>query len=255
MVQELESPRGEPMRDEEMSMVSPEFMNYTISRKRAVAWIVATIIGPLFFYWFSSGWYIGMWYARTKHQGPPTPKIMIEAMFIGLPPALWAAVALWWWLNREKARFRSLFLTESRGLVPDIGIGMGLGVLWITVYGLMDVVSWQKMFTLGSAKLISVPASLSAGFCEEFLYRGFLFSVLAAAGAGKASRLVIASIAFGLAHCYWGPWGMAWTTMLGFTFALVVLWRGNVWPAILAHTLLDLCIEPGLLEKALTGGF
>jgi Na+-driven multidrug efflux pump len=45
------------------------------------------------------------------------------------------------------------------------------------------------------------------------------------------------------------------TTVLGFTFGLAVLWRGNVWPAVAAHTLLNLCIEPGLLEKALTNGF
>jgi membrane protease YdiL (CAAX protease family) len=244
------------MSDEEVSRVSPQIVvDYAISRKRAAVWVVATILGPLLFYWFVSGWYIGMWYARTKHQGPPTPEIMMEAMFLGLPPALWGAVALWWWLNRKRTKFGSLFLTESRGLVPDLGIGIGLGVLWIAAYGLMDVVSWQKMFTLDSAKLLSVPASLSAGFCEEFLYRGFLFSVLAAAGAGKASRLVIASLAFGLAHCYWGPWGMAWTAVLGFTLGLAVLWRGNVWPAVLAHTLLDLCIEPGLLENALTGTF
>jgi membrane protease YdiL (CAAX protease family) len=230
-------------------------MEYAISKKRAGLWVLATIGGPLFFYWFTSGWYIGMWYARTKHQGPPTSEIMIEAMFIGLPPALWAAVVLWWWFNRKKAAFGSLFLTRSRSIGADIGFGIGLGALWVATYGLMDVVSWLEMFSWDFAKLASVPASLSAGFCEEFLYRGFLFSILAAAGAGKGWRLTITSMAFGLAHCFWGPWGMAWTTILGFTFGLIVLWRGNVWPAVVAHTLLDLCIEPGLIEKALTGGF
>ena len=32
-------------------------------------------------------------------------------------------------------------------------------------------------------------------------------------------------------------------------------WRGNVWPAVLAHTILNLCIEPGLIMKAMSGGF
>ncbi len=175
-------------------------------------------------------------------------------MFIGLPPALWAAVALWWWIHRKKAAFGELYSTRSNAMGSDIAIGIGAGALWVAAYGLLDAVSWREMFTFGLAKLASVPASLSAGFCEEFLYRGFLFWLLAAAGAGKGSRLVIASIAFGLAHCFWGPWGMLWTTMLGFTFGLAVLRRGNVWPAVVAHTLLDLCVEPGLIEKALTGG-
>lgn len=226
-----------------------------MSKKRAALWVVATLLGPLLFYWFISGWYIGMWYARTGHQGPPTSEIMIRGMFIGLPPALWGTVALWWWIHRKKAAFGELYSTRSRTLGSDVAIGVGLGALWVGVYALFDVVPWREMFTLDVAKLASVPATLSAGFCEEFLYRGFIFGIVAAAGGRKASKLIIASIAFGLAHCFWGPWGMLWTTVLGFTFGIVVLWRGNVWPAVVAHTLLDLCIEPGLLEKALTGGF
>ena len=78
---------------------------------------------------------------------------------------------------------------------------------------------------------------------------------VALAGGQKVFNLVCASIAFGLVHFLWGPWGMLGTTILGFTFGLVVLWRGNVWAAVVAHTLLNLCIEPGLIEKALTLGF
>jgi membrane protease YdiL (CAAX protease family) len=226
-----------------------------MSKKRAALWVVATILGPLLFNWFTSGFYIGMWYARSGHQGPPTPEIIIQGMFVGVPPALWAVVALWWWIHRKKAAFGELYSTRSNAIGPDLAIGMVLGVLWVVAYGLFDVVSWREMFTFDVAKLASVPTTVSAGFCEEFLYRGFLFWLVAAAGGRKASRLAIASIAFGLAHCFWGPWGMVWTTILGFTFGLVVLWRGNVWPAVVAHTLLNLCIEPGLIEKALTGGF
>ncbi len=226
-----------------------------MSKKRAIMWVVATVLVPFLFVWFASGWYIGMWYAHTNHQGPPPSDIIINGMFIGIPPAYWAAIALWWWIHKNKARFADLFLTRTNTIGLDIAIGIGLGVLWIAAYGLGDVVSWQKMFIFDLAKLTSVPASLSAGFCEEFMYRGFLFWLIAAAGWSKKTRLVVASIAFGLAHCLWGPWGMLWTTILGLTFGLAVLWRGNVWPAVIAHTLLDLCIEPGLFERAFTGGF
>ena len=226
-----------------------------ISRKRAAGWIALTIVGPLVLYWFASGWYIGMWYARTHHQGPPTSQIMMEGMFIGLPPALWAAVGLWWCFHRRKAPFAELYLTRSKAVGLDLGTGAVLGVIWVLAYGLLDVVSWKEMVALDAAKFASLPASLSAGFCEEFLYRGFLFWLLAAASVGKKTTLAITSVAFGLAHCFWGPWGMLWTTALGFTFGLAVLWRGSVWPAVVAHAVLDLFIEPGLIEKALTGGF
>jgi membrane protease YdiL (CAAX protease family) len=226
-----------------------------MSKKRAVLWVAATILGPLLLYWFTSGWYIGIWFARTGHQGPPTAEVMIEAMFIGLPPALWAAVALWWQIHRKKASFGGLFSTRTRAVGMDVSLGLGLGVVWVLAYGLLDVVSWQKMSAFNLSKLASVPASLSAGFCEEFLYRGFLFWLLAAAAWRKRTQLVVSSIAFGLAHCFWGPYGMLWTTILGLTLGLAVLWRGSVWPAVVAHTLLDLCIEPGLIEKALSGRF
>ena len=48
---------------------------------------------------------------------------------------------------------------------------------------------------------------------------------------------------------------MAWTFILGATFGVMTLWRRNVWPAVIAHTVLNLCIEPGLFVKELTGGF
>ena len=58
-------------------------MEGSVSKKRAVIWIAATIAGPLLFYFIFSGFYIGIWYAQTKHQGQPTPEVMINSMFIG----------------------------------------------------------------------------------------------------------------------------------------------------------------------------
>lgn len=216
---------------------------------------MATIVGPLSFCWFTSGLYIVIWYSRTGHQGKPTSSAMIEAMFIGLPPAIWGAVALWWWLHRKTAVFSDMFLMQTRTITCDLGIGIIIACLWIVTYGILDFVSWHEMFTLDSAKLLSIPATLSAGFCEEALFRGFLFWKLKMAKMRRIIILIITSTAFGLAHCFWGPIGMLWTTVLGLTFGLVVLWRHNIWPVVVAHILLDLLIEPGLIEKALAGGF
>ena len=72
------------------------------------------------------------------------------------------------------------------------------------------------------------------------------------AGGGSKAQVLWPSLAFGLAHIMWGPVGMLFTVALGASFAVVTLWRGNVWAAVAAHTLLDLCIEPGLMAKAMT---
>jgi len=44
---------------------------------------------------------------------------------------------------------------------------------------------------------------------------------------------------------------MLFTVFLGPSFIVLALWRGNFWPAVAAHILLDFCIEPGLMEKAM----
>ncbi len=137
----------------------------------------------------------------------------------------------------------------------DLAIGIVLGGVWVALYGLMDVVAFREMFQFNVDKLLSVPASVSAGFCEEFLFRGFVFLVVARAGGRGKSQLLWSTLSFGLAHIFWGPWGMLWAMVFGLTFGIAVLWRGSVWPAVAAHSVLNLCIEPGLIQKALSGGF
>jgi len=83
-----------------------------------------------------------------------------------------------------------------------------------------------------------------AAFGEEVVSRGFIFTRIARAfGAnGSASWIawVIAAIAqaffFGAAHFWAGPPGMVFAGSLGFLAAiLVILARGNLWPAIILH--------------------
>ena len=105
------------------------------------------------------------------------------------------------------------------------------------------------MFVLDQGKLASLPTSLSAGFCEEFLFRGFVMLLILRAGGQTKSQVLWSSLAFGVAHIMWGPVGMLFTVILGASLAVVTLWRGNVWAAVVAHTLLDICIEPSLMEK------
>jgi membrane protease YdiL (CAAX protease family) len=76
-------------------------------------------------------------------------------------------------------------------------------------------------------------------------------ALIARAGSGPKSQVLWSSLAFGVAHVMWGPVGMLFTVFLAASFAVATLWRGNVWAAVTAHTLLNLCIEPGLMEKAM----
>jgi membrane protease YdiL (CAAX protease family) len=231
---------------------SPAF----VRKKRSAAfWIIATAFAALPLSAVFYTLYISAWYAVTRHEGPPTPEVLLNGFLVTLPPSEWAVVLVWWLIQRRRTGFADLFGLRTRGIAVDILVGVVLGAAWVSMYGLGDVVAFADMFRLDLAKLASVPMSVTAGSCEELLCRGFLFTVIAQAGGGWKSKLLWGSVAFSAGHLWWGPWGMGWTFLLAATFGAVTLWRRSIWAAVIAHTILDLCIEPGLFVKALQGGF
>jgi membrane protease YdiL (CAAX protease family) len=84
--------------------------------------------------------------------------------------------------------------------------------------------------------------ALTAGLCEELLYRGFLLAVVAAeAPALGPWRLVLVSaLAFAVAHTYQGVPGMLTAGVLGAGFAVLFLGSGSLLLPVLFHALIDL---------------
>lgn len=81
--------------------------------------------------------------------------------------------------------------------------------------------------------------SLTAGFCEEFLYRGyFVWALTPWLGWWGAAALSLAF--FAVAHVYQGWSGVLRTAMVGGLYTLAVAILGSLWPAIALHALLDL---------------
>lgn len=239
-----------------MTPPQAEVVPVVVRRKRSVAfWILATGLGTLLVYFVLSSIYISGWYIQTRHAGPPPPQIILDSAQYALPVAEWSVVLLWWLTQRRRTGFVDLYGMRTRSLALDVAAGLALGAAWVAMYGLGDVVAFGDMFRLDLAKLRSVPMSVTAGTCEEFLCRGFLFTIIMQAGGGWKSKLLWSSVAFSLMHVLWGPWGMGWGLLLGATFGVVTLWRRSIWAAVIAHTVLDLAIEPRLFEKVLAGGF
>lgn len=87
---------------------------------------------------------------------------------------------------------------------------------------------------------------LFVGFYEELLARGLLLQRCRSLFSGVAGRLgsvwlpVLASSAlFGIAHGYQGGLGIVQTGLIGVVLALLTLRWGTLWPAILAHAMLN----------------
>jgi membrane protease YdiL (CAAX protease family) len=82
-------------------------------------------------------------------------------------------------------------------------------------------------------------ASVTAGFCEEVLYRGVFIWVFAPwLGWWGAAALSLPFFAF--AHLYQGWAGVLRTGVAGVAFTLVVAAFDSLWPAIVLHALVDL---------------
>ena len=81
--------------------------------------------------------------------------------------------------------------------------------------------------------------ALTAGVCEELLYRGYLVWYFSHALPWWAASLVTA-VAFGLGHAYQGARGVITTTLLGAFLAAVYFVTGSLFASMLIHFLMDL---------------
>jgi len=86
--------------------------------------------------------------------------------------------------------------------------------------------------------------SVTAGICEEILYRGFLIRYLSNGPwhGGLWIAVSIASISFGLAHGYQGLSGIIGTGLLGAVMAVLFLASGSLWLPMALHAIIDLRI-------------
>lgn len=82
--------------------------------------------------------------------------------------------------------------------------------------------------------------AITAGFCEEFLYRGFAVAAFSRAGLAPWIVVLISAALFGLAHLYQGKRGLVSTGILGLLFgAARVTWM-SLAPVVVWHSAVDL---------------
>ena len=95
--------------------------------------------------------------------------------------------------------------------------------------------------TPGERRLFTV-VGVTAGICEEWLYRGFFLAVVGALTGGlpTAVLVLVAAAAFGLAHAYQGVLGVVTTGVLGGVLAALYLQTGSLLLPVLLHTAIDL---------------
>jgi membrane protease YdiL (CAAX protease family) len=99
----------------------------------------------------------------------------------------------------------------------------------------------QRIFPQSTVELLPYFAlAITAGLCEEFLYRGFTMAALARMGFPVWAVVLISSAMFGLAHLYQGRGGLIGTLFVGAVFGMARIAYDSLVPVIFWHSALDL---------------
>jgi membrane protease YdiL (CAAX protease family) len=85
-----------------------------------------------------------------------------------------------------------------------------------------------------------VPISVTAGVCEEFLYRGYALTQITTMTGSLGLGFFLSSIAFGLAHAYQGKLGVFGAMITGALYAAVFLLTGSIIPCMIGHFVQDI---------------
>ncbi len=175
---------------------------------------------------------------------------------------LLAAAALW------RARARNLSLKQL-GITTDASVSLaglvGLAAVLSLVLLVIQARSMRALARLpvekqgrmgvflrklmppaaasSAERALFAGVALTAGVCEEFLFRGFAITALMllvqwGTAAAWASAF-IASAIFAASHAYQGLPGIVSTFLVGLLFSLVFLGTGSLLPTVVAHTVVD----------------
>jgi membrane protease YdiL (CAAX protease family) len=137
---------------------------------------------------------------------------------------------------------------NAREVLRDLGIGLafmlvcGVGAL----NGLGHLLRATPNETLknllphsGIELAIWVVMSLTAGFCEETIFRGYLMRQFSALTGVALGGIVLQGIVFGASHGYQGWKSMLLIGVYGVLFGLLASWRRSLRPGMIAHGVQD----------------
>ena len=88
--------------------------------------------------------------------------------------------------------------------------------------------------------VVWIGLSLSAGICEEIVFRGYLQRQLAALSGSTSLAILGQAIIFGVAHGYEGVGAVIRTVVYGLAIGMLAHWRGNIRAGVLAHAAWDI---------------
>jgi uncharacterized protein len=144
------------------------------------------------------------------------------------------------WLGLSRGTLELGFFIDPARLILDLAIGVGSAALLLGVWALgrrsiQAMVELERLLADAIGPLTkdeAVALALISGFAEELLFRGAML---------HSWGLVVTTLIFGLVHTgrgvfrYWTLFALLAGALLGW----IVLQTGNLFPAIVAHLLVN----------------
>jgi CAAX protease family protein len=179
---------------------------------------------------------------------------------------LYLGTIVWEWLlvgyivlgiRRRGVRLRDLVAgrwKSATDVLRDIAVAIGFWFVSMLILGLI-----ARALGLGGAgaetevknKLgalipatkaelaLFIVVSLTAGFCEEVMFRGYLQRQFAALTRVGPAAIVLQGIFFGLGHGYEGSARMIVIAVYGVMFGMLAVWRKSLRPGMISHAMHD----------------
>jgi len=130
-------------------------------------------------------------------------------------------------------------------VMKDIALGAALWAVWM---GLMNAHALggggnaaQGLLPQGILESLAwFPLALSAGFCEELAFRGYLQKQFQAITGSTGWAILIQALVFGVGHFYEALGAVARIMLFGVLFGLLALWRKSLRPAMITHAWSDI---------------
>lgn len=169
--------------------------------------------------------------------------------------AEWVLFLLTWWGLRMRRIPLAEVLGFRRGLRAwgqDLGVAL---IFWIAAMIVLGIISLSlRLGHLASAQktvmalaprgaaemLLWIALCLTAGFCEELVFRGYFLRQFSSPIHRVWLGLLLSSLLFGLSHGYEGVAGMIVIVVYGALFCALALARDSLRPGMIAHAWHDI---------------
>jgi hypothetical protein len=133
--------------------------------------------------------------------------------------------------------------TSAKDVLVDLALAVGLWGVWM-----LFQMGWDRWLGPEHAAsiqiflprrpleiLLWIGVSISAGICEEFVFRGYFQKQFEALTHRVWIALFLQAVLFGISHGYQGIEACVKIAVFGALYGLLALWRKSLRPGMMAH--------------------